>query len=206
MEATVTDRQHALQPETRQSGFTLIECMISMMILTIGAVGLLGVFGLAVKANQTSQADLIARQLASETVEGIYTARNTAQISWPQMQNVSNGGIFVDGMNPIKCAGADGILDTVDDAPCRTASGAICPNGGVRCLTEPGPDGILGTGDDVILPLTNYQLQIAVQPLLDTKGNPIQTLNLLTVTIQYTAPSSPVAKNYVNNEYISSYH
>jgi prepilin-type N-terminal cleavage/methylation domain-containing protein len=206
MEATVTDRKHALQPETRQSGFTLIECMISMMILTIGAVGMLSVFGLAVKANQTSQADLIARQLASETVEGIYTARNTAQISWPQMQNVSNGGIFVDGMNPIKCAGADGILDTVDDASCRTASGAICPNGGVRCLTEPGPDGVLGTADDVILPLTNYQLQIVVQPLLDTKGNPIQTLNLLTVTIQYTAPSSPVAKNYVTNEYMSSYH
>jgi prepilin-type N-terminal cleavage/methylation domain-containing protein len=200
------NRRHALRPQTRQSGFTLIECMISMVILTIGSVGLLGVFGLAVKANQASQSDLIARQLASETIEGIYTARNTAQISWPQIQNVSNGGIFTDGLNPVKCAGADGILDTADDVSCLTASGATCPNGGVKCLTEPGPDGIMGTADDVILSLSNYQRQVLIQPLLDTAGNPIQTLNLVTVTIQYSTSSSPVAKTYVINEYVSAYH
>lgn len=194
------------RPPARQRGFTLIECMISMVILTIGAVGLLGVFGLAIKANQGSQADLIARQLASETIEGIYTARNTAEISWPQIQNVSNGGIFVDGMSAIKCAGADGILDTADDVACLTASGTTCPNGGVKCLTEPGPDGIMGTADDVILSLNNYKRQVLIQPLLDTNGNQIQTLNLVAVTIQYTTVTSPVAKTYVINEYVSAYH
>jgi prepilin-type N-terminal cleavage/methylation domain-containing protein len=196
----------ALRPPARQRGFTLIECMISMLILTIGAVGLLGVFGLAMKANQGSQSDLIARQLASETIEGIYTARNTAEISWSQIQNISNGGIFVDGMGVVKCAGADGIIGTVDDTSCLTASGATCPNGGIKCLTEPGPDGLMGTADDVILSLSNYQRQVLIQPLLDINGNSIQTLNLVAVTIQYTTPSSPVAKTYVINEYVSAYH
>jgi prepilin-type N-terminal cleavage/methylation domain-containing protein len=194
------------QRRARQRGFTLIECMISMAVLTIGSVGLLGVFGLAVKASQTSQQDMIARQLASEAIEGIYTARNTSEISWTQINNVSNGGIFIDGLTSVKCSGADGITDTADDASCLTPSGATCPNGGVKCLAEPGPDGIMGTSDDVILSLNNYQRQISVQPLTDTSGNPIQTLDLVTITIQYTTPSSSTPKTYVINEYVSQYH
>lgn len=190
----------------KQNGFTLIETMISMVILTIGSLGLLGLFGVAVKASQTSQEDMIARQLASETIESIYTARNSSEVSWAQIQNVSNGGIFVDGMNAIKCAGPDGILDTADDVSCLTASGAVCPNSGVECLTEPGPDGITGTADDVILSLNNYQRQILITALLDSNGNPIQTLNQVTVTIQYTTPSSSSYKTYVINEYVSAYH
>jgi prepilin-type N-terminal cleavage/methylation domain-containing protein len=190
----------------RQGGFTLVECMISVAILTIGSVGLLGVFGLAVRASQTSQQDMLARQLASEAMESIYTARNTAAISWAQIQNVSNGGIFIDGLQQVKCSGADGILDTADDTSCLTALGATCPNGGVECLTEPGPDGILGTADDIILSLNNYQRQILVATLLDTSGNPIQTLRQVTVTISYGVPNSAVPKTYVLTEYVSAYH
>jgi len=190
----------------RQRGFTLIETMISMAILTIGSIGLLGVFGLAVKASQTSQQDMIARQLAAESMESIYTARNSSEISWTQIQNVSNGGIFVNGMNALKCAGPDGIIDTADDTSCLTASGAVCPNGGVECLTEPGADGIVGTADDVILSLSNYQRQVAITPLTDSSGNVIQTLNQVTVTIQYTTPNSSTPKQYVLNEYVSEYH
>ena len=206
MAAGVRNRIQKLHSRTLQSGFTLVETMISMVILTICSVGLLGVFGLAAKSNQMSQADLIARQVASETIEGIYTARNTAEISWSQIENVSNGGIFVDGMNTVMCAGPDGILDTADDVACLTASGATCPNGGMKCLTQPGPDGIMGTADDVILSLNDYRRQVQIQPLIDTSGNPIQTLNLVTVTIQYRTPSSPAAKTYVINEYVSAYH
>jgi len=191
-----------------QGGFTLVECMISMAILTIGSIGLLGVFGLAVKASQTSQQDMIARQLASEAMESIYTARNISEVSWAQIQNVSNGGLFIDGMNSVKCAGPDGILDTADDTSCLTASGATCPNGGVQCLTEPGPDGILGTADDVILSLNNYQRQVLITPLYTTGTNPtlIQTLEQVTVTISYTVPNSSVPKTYALTEYVSAYH
>jgi prepilin-type N-terminal cleavage/methylation domain-containing protein len=190
----------------KQKGFTLIETVISMVILTIGSVGLLGVFGLAVKAGQTSQDDMIARQLASEAMESIYTARNSSEISWAQIANVSNGGIFVNNMNVIKCAGPDGIVDTVDDASCLTASGTTCPNSGIKCLNEPGPDGIVGTADDVVLSLSNFQRQIVITPLTDVNGNPIQTLSQVAITIQYTVPNSSVVKNYVINEYVSEYH
>jgi len=194
------------RPPVRQRGFTLIECLISMAVLTIGSVGLLSVFGLAMKATQSSQENLIARQLANETMESIYTARNSSEISWPQIQNVSNGGIFINGMNAVMCAGPDGILDTADDTSCLTASGATCPNSGVECLTEPGPDGILGTADDIIVSLSSYRRQVQVQQLLDTNGNPIQTLSLITVTIQYSSPDTGGLRTYVLNEYVSAYH
>ncbi len=189
-----------------QSGFSLIEVMISMVILTIGSVGLLSVFGLAVKATGTSQQDLIARQMADEAIESIYTARNSSEIDWAQIQNVSNGGIFTNGFQNLKCAGADGIVGTADDASCLTPTGATCPNGGIKCLNEPGPDGIMGTSDDVILSLSNYQRQILITPLLDGAGNPIQTLNQISVSIQYSVAGSTLPKTYVINEYISTYH
>ena len=191
-----------------QGGFSLIEVMISVAILTIGSIGLLGVFGLAVKATQTTQEDMVSRQLAAETMESIYTARNSAEIGWPAIANVSNGGIFVDGLQSIKCAGPDGILDTADDASCLTASGATCPNGGIECLTEPGPDGVLGTADDVVLSLANYQRQVQILPLYTTGANPtlIQTLAQVSITIQYTPPSQSTPKQYVLNEYVSAYH
>jgi type IV pilus modification protein PilV len=204
MEATVTQ---TISPSRRgQRGFSLIEVMISMVILVIGSLGLLSVFGLAVKASQTSQQDMIARQLASETIEGIYTARNISQISFNQIRNVSSGGLFLDGMHSAMCSGPDGTIDTADDSPCLTASGAVCPNGGVKCLNEPGPDGIMGTSDDIVLSLNNYQRQVLITPLLDSAGNPIQTLNQVTVTVQYTVPNSTVPKTYVINEYVSAYH
>ena len=181
--------------------------MISVVILTVGLVGVAGIFGLAIAANQSAQQDMLARQLATETMESVFTARNTSQINFSQIQNVSNGGIFVDNAQSLKCAGPDGIVGTADDTSCLTASGATCPNGGVECLTEPGPDGILGTADDVIVSLNNYTRTILITPL--TTGTPpttIPTLVQVTVTITYSVPKSPVLKTYVLEEYISSYH
>lgn len=197
-----------LRAAARHRGFTLVECAISMAVLTIGSISLLGVFGLAVRASQTSQQNMIARQLASEAMESIYTARNESEISWAQIQNVSNGGIFTDGLVNVMCAGPDGIIGTADDTSCLTASGATCPNGGIECLTDPGPDGILGTADDVILSLSNYQRQILITPLYTTGSNPtlIQTLEQVSVTISYTVSGTTTPKTYTLTEYVSEYH
>ncbi len=127
-----------------QSGFSLLEVVISMAVLTVGMVSLLGVFGLAMATTQTSQLDLIAKQLADESYESIVTARNTTQINWDDIQNVGSTnctvtganscGIFLSGMQSIYNAGADGIYGTADDS----AAGA-------QTLQDPGPDGVFLT-------------------------------------------------------------
>jgi prepilin-type N-terminal cleavage/methylation domain-containing protein len=182
-----------------QQGFTLIEVIISAVVLTVGLVSMLAVFGLSLAATQTAQEDMIAKQLASQALESIFTARDTSQISWIQIQNVSNGGIFVDGFNQILDPGPDGLEGTADDvlkAPCPGPS---------KCLISPGPDGILGTPDDVYWPLNNYSRQIVISPLNDASGNQYSSLRSVTITIQYTASTGKAPKNYVMTAYISQY-
>jgi len=197
-----------MQPKAsqRQEGFTLLEVLISTVILTIGMVSVLGALCLAVSATQTAQQDMIARQLASEAMESVYAARNDSEMTWSQVNNVSNGGVFVDGPVQVKCAGPDGILGTADDAACLTPAGANCPNGGVRCLTEPGPDGILGTADDVTVSLVNYTQTFQITPLFTASGSLEPALRQVTITINYSIAQSPVPKTYTITEYISAYH
>lgn len=187
-------------PQT-QLGFSLIEVMISMAILTVGLVSLLGVFGLAMAATHTSQQDMVAKQLANESYESIVTARNTSQIDWDDIQNVgstcSSGsgtcGIFVTGANPIYNAGVDGIFGTADD------SGA-----GQQTLTEPGPDGIYGTADDLHIPLNGYQRTILISPVT-SGGVVVPSLRAVNITVQYSTTTQLFVKSYVLSSFISQY-
>jgi len=177
-----------------ESGVSLLEVVISMAVLTVGMVSMLGVFGLAMAATQTSQSDMIAKQLANESYESIITARNTSQITWSQIQNVSNGGIFIDGATPIYNAGADGIYGTADDSVA-----------GEQTLQDPGPDGVYQTVDDILIPLTGYQRTILISPVLDSSGNIVATLRAVTITVTYNTPQIKTGKTYVLNSFISQY-
>ena len=191
-----------------QSGFSLLEVVISMLVLTIGLLAVLATLGITMAANQTSQEDLIARQVASEAMESIFNARNTSQLGFSSIANTTAvpPGIFLAGNQPLMCSGPDGILGTADDVACLTASGAVCPNAGVECLTEPGADGVLGTADDVVVSLNNFQRSIVISPLFDATSVVIPTLVQVTITISYTVPNRGHVKTYVLDEYISSYH
>ena len=177
-----------------ERGFSLLEVVISMAVLTVGLVSLLGVFGLAMASTQTSQQDMIAKQLANEALESIVTARNTSQVTWAQVQNVANGGIFLDGTTSIYLPGADGIVGTTDDAVA-----------GEQTLTEPGADGIFGTADDVQIPLTGYQRTILISQVLDSSGNVVPTLRGVNITMQYTTSQAKLPKTYVLSSFISQY-
>jgi Tfp pilus assembly protein PilV len=193
--------------QSDQSGFSLVEVMISMFILTTGLLSVLGAFGIAIAANASSQQDMIARQVASEAMESIFTARNSSQLTFAQIQNTPSG-IFATGAQPLMCGGPTyGIVGVSGDtSPCYAQSGAECPNSGVECLTEPGPDGILGTADDIILSLNNYTRTISITPLTSTANDLGPTLVQVTVTITYYTSNSHGPKTYVLEEYISSYH
>lgn len=190
----------AFKPQVKRSqrGFSLIECMISMAILTIGLLSLLGVFGIAMATTQTSQENNTAKQLANEAMEGILTARETANITWAQINNTGGaGGIFLPGFNPIWNPGADGIIDTADDAA-----------SGFQTLEIPGSTGIFaGTcPPDTCLPLTNFQRQITISPVFPAGGGPAYTtLRQVTITVQYTTPQNSIPRQYVLNSYISTF-
>jgi prepilin-type N-terminal cleavage/methylation domain-containing protein len=186
-----------------QRGFTLIETMIAIVIMSIGIVTLLAAFGTAVATTQNAQENLIARQKALEAMESIYTARNTQQITFSQIANIASGGIFTGGATQLLSAGPDGLVNTADDVS-FPASGA-CP-AGPECITLPGADGILGTADDKAMSLANFTRQIQIGTVLETDGVTIDpNLKQITVTVSYLTGGSNVPHTYSVNALISAF-
>jgi prepilin-type N-terminal cleavage/methylation domain-containing protein len=189
----------------RERGFSLLEVMIAIVVMTIGLLAVIATFATAIAATQSAQEDLIARQKAIEAMESIYTARNSQQIPFASIGNIASGGIFKGGPQQLLCAGADGLVGTADDAPCTTTAGAACPNGGVECMVLPGPDGVLGTADDQIMSLANFTRTIAINQVLLPSGAVNSNMMAITITVNYSKAGMP-SRTYTANGLISSYH
>ena len=109
--------------------------MIAIVILMIGVLTIVAVFATAI-ASTPECANTIARQKAEETLESIFTARNTQQITFSQIGNVSAGGIFTDGATQLFAAGNDGLVNASDDVP--FPANGVCP-AGPECIPLPVP-------------------------------------------------------------------
>ena len=186
-----------------QRGFSLIEVMISAIILTIGIVAVIGGLGAAVTATQYSQYDLIARQKALQAMESVYTARNTQQISFSQIANIGSGGIFTVGPTKLLFSGPDGLVNTADDT--NYAASGPCP-AGPECVVLPGPDGILGTADDTALGLQAFTRQIQINKVLEADGVTVDpNLKQIVVTITYAKNSGANTKTFQVSGLISAF-
>ena len=118
----------------KQEGFTYIEVMIAIVILTIGILAQLSALSLSMLRASESEQRNAARQIASSTVESIFAARDLGSANgisnWDaiNLNNVDASGIFVPGWNPIRRdSGNDGIQGTADDA---CSAGQNCTVGG----------------------------------------------------------------------------
>jgi len=205
MGATMTQTYRSQRKNQTQNGFTLIEVMIAIAVMTIGILAVMASFATAIAATASAQEDLIARHKALDAMESIYTARNSQQLPFASINNVAAGGIFLPGALPLKCAGPDGIVGTADDTNCTAPdTGVACP-GGVECMVLPGPDGILGTFDDLPQSLSNFTRSITFNPVTLPSGNINANLIAVTITVTYIKPGWP-ARAYTVNGLISSYH
>jgi hypothetical protein len=105
-----------------------METMVAMTVLAVGLLGLAAVLSSGLKDMGLSPLDVIARQKVAEAIESVYTARDTRVLTWAQIHNVlggtgSDGGIFLDGAQPLKTVGADGLVNTADDGAVETTGG-----------------------------------------------------------------------------------
>jgi prepilin-type N-terminal cleavage/methylation domain-containing protein len=191
--------------QSNQRGFSLIEVMIAIAILTVGLLALMATFATAIKATSSAQEDLVARHKALDALESIYTARNSQQLPFASINNTANGGIFLTGAQQLRCAGPDGLVGTGDDVPCTNPNtGAACP-GGVECIVLPGPDGVLGTADDTTQSLSNFTRTITFNAVLLPNGQVNTNLIAVTIAVTYRKPGWPPT-TYTVNSLISSYH
>ena len=191
-----------------EQGFSLLEVLFSIVIIMTGLLAMLASFAYALSTTQSTQEDQVAKQTAQDTLENIFTARDTQQITFAQIANVSGGGIFVDGPTNLVDTGPDGLAGTADDIPFNPAvtgcPAAINPLG-VQCIRLPGKDGLLGTADDTYMVLGNFQRTIVIANTLNPDGTVNTNLKQITVNVQYTRPLSSRARVYTVNSLMSVY-
>ncbi len=192
----------------REQGFSLIETLFATVILMIGLLAMLATFAYALATTHSVQEDQIAKQTAQDALENIFTARDTQQITFAQIANVSGGGIFQDGFTNLLDTGPDGLAGTADDIA-YSAGSTGCPAAinpyGVQCMRLPGNDGKLGTADDTFLVLSNFQRQVTIANTLNPDGTPNVSLKQITVTVQYTKQGFRVPRTYIVSSLISVY-
>ncbi|MFN8062279.1 MAG: prepilin-type N-terminal cleavage/methylation domain-containing protein [Vicinamibacterales bacterium] len=165
------DRSHAAV-SGRDGGFTLVEALFALVISTVALMALAQVFVKGMTVLGSSQPDLIAREKAAEAIESVYAARDSQTITWAQLRNLGNGGIFKSTAEQLHDPGADGLVNTADDAVA------------VQRLTTPGADGQLGTADDEFTVLDNFRRQIVIT---DVEAN----LRQIQVTVTWQVGDRP---------------
>ena len=103
-----------------QSGFTLLEAMIAIVILSFGILSLAAVYAQGIQVANMTQMDYIAEKKAEEAVETIFAARDSKLLAWTNIRNATGSGGATDGVflvppQPLLAAGPDKILGTADD-------------------------------------------------------------------------------------------
>ncbi len=123
--------------KNNENGFTVIEVIIAILIMTIGILSLLSAISYAAMRGREAEQRNTARQLTNAALESIFATRDLQQVggsagpataldNWnTAVANTTPAtplGIFLPGYNPIReDSGRDGIEGTADDA-CQSAS------------------------------------------------------------------------------------
>lgn len=192
-------------PTTRRNpeqGFSILEVLVSMLLLTGVLLGLGHVFLLGMAHASTSSANLIAREKAREAVESVHTARDTRTIPWAGIRNVTprmcpgvaapNGwdntpGVFIDGVQGggLRESGPDGLINTAGDE-----------NLPLERIRHLGADGLPNTPDDWFEQMSEYEREVWI-------CDHSNSLREIRVTVRYRVGS--IERDYVLTTYISNY-
>jgi prepilin-type N-terminal cleavage/methylation domain-containing protein len=172
-----------------ERGFSLTETLIAIGVLSTGMLAIAAGFLHGTIQLTGSDLDIVAREKAAETVESVFTARDTRSVQWVQIRNVdppvgTGGGVFLDGPQPLRRPGSDGLVNTADDPE------------QLEAITRPGQDGMLGTADDVVQELKQFTREVIIRDVNTT-------LRELQVVISYNVGGT--VRRYEIRTLISSY-
>ena len=181
-----------VMPASNERGFSLIEVMFALGVLTTGVLGVAAVMSNGMQHLGSSPSDVIATQKATQAVEAVFAARDSHKLEWAQIRNVhgdsgADDGVFTDGPTPLTLAGSDGLVNTGDDSD------------DVEAVPLPGPDKVFGTADDKDYVLSGFTREIAIREVTGTGGQ----LRSITVTMTYKNGTS--TRTYKLVTYISAY-
>ena len=177
-------------------GFSLLEMVVAITLLTIGLLGVASAIGYAIVASNHGRSITNTKLLAVSMLEQMETLRDTNSLTFGQIANVGqvddHGAVkvfagFQPGFQQVSTnPGPDGIFGTADD------------------LIDAGPDRNFGTVDDFVNPnfaLVGVTRQVQITDL-SAKLKKIQ------VTVDYSVTGGTkhlLVTGYLNDNSTSSY-
>jgi len=179
---------------TGEQGFSLLEMVMAMMVLTVGLLGVASAIGYSLLATNRGRGITNAKMLIVAVQEQMETVRDTGQLTFAEISNSHvNGSTFsyfpTEFMPVSQFPGPDGIYGTNDD------------------LVSPGPDGFYFTADDftdISRARPNVTRQILITPI---PNEPL--LKKITVTVRYSPNGNEVRElvgiSYLNDDAHSNY-
>lgn len=186
-------RSNTRTSRSAENGFSLLEMVVAMLVLTIGLLGVASAIGYALMAGNRGRGVTNSKMLIVSALEQMETLRDTGQLSFDEISNTQVSGSwfrgFPTGFQSVSTVpGPDGVFGTADDLSVGT-----------------GADGYYGTADDV-QDLTLARPGVTRQILI-TDLNPY--LKKVTVTLRYTPNGNEtqtlVGIGYVNDNAHSNY-
>ncbi len=197
MPTSMPNKLHCRLPlNETDGGFSLLEMVIAITILSIGLLGVASAIGYAVVASNHGRSITNTKLLAVSMLEQMETLRDTNNLTFGQLANVgqvnNRGAVktfagFQPGFQQVSMnPGPDGIFGTADD------------------LIDAGPDGVFGTVDDFTNPnfaLVGVTRQVAITDLSSR-------LKKIQVTINYSVNGGSrqlLVTGYLNDNSTSSY-
>jgi prepilin-type N-terminal cleavage/methylation domain-containing protein len=139
----------------REGGFSLIEMVIAMFILTIGVLGVAASVGYAMRASNSARGLSNAKLLVVSALEQMETLRNSGQLNFGEISNTQVSGSSFTGF----------------------------PTTFLPVSTVPGPDFVYGTLDDPGRTDPTQAVTGVTRQILITSLSP--TLKRIQVTLRY---------------------
>lgn len=165
-----------------ESGFTLLEMVVAMVVLMISLLSLAQVLGYSLSVSNRGRGITNAKLLVVSVLEQMENLRNTGQLTYGQIAN------------PTGVDNSDG-----------TFNFGGFPTGFRPVSRDPGTDGIYGTADDPTQPsqvYTGFERQIEISSLGD------DNLRKIVVTLRYKDASGIqqelTGTSYLNNDFRSN--
>jgi prepilin-type N-terminal cleavage/methylation domain-containing protein len=163
----------------RESGFSLLETIVAMMILTVGLLGVASAIGYALMASNSGRGLTNAKLLVVSALEQMETLRNSGQLNFAEISNTAVAGSTFTGF----------------------------PTTFLPVSTAPGPDYVYGTMDDPGRTDPTQAINGVTRQILITSLSP--TLKRIQVTLRYSPNGGTsrdlVCVSYLNDDSHGNY-